>query len=345
MSYSEQKYGFSRTGQSSNSGPTDIYGAAKQILRYALPYDENGNIVLVPAGSVTNTYTIMDEWNKSNDNRQTFRALGSFYGQIDFGKIWEPLAGLQYKIQFGPDFRFYRMGNFIDASSAARGGGNNYARRSDTRNFAWTLDNMVLYNRTMGEHNLGVTLLQSASKSNTETGNMNSENIPLPSFLWNNMGSVDITQSANKAGMGTGLTEYSLLSYMARVNYAFRDRYLLTASARWDGSSVLAEGNKWSFFPSMALGWRMEQEDFLKDVKWIDQLKLRVGVGVTGNSAVDPYGTLGVISSYWMPFSTGNSQILVTNEPYYSNSSNKMPNRTCRGRKPPSGTWVSTSVS
>ena len=326
-SYSEQKYGFSRTGQSSNSGPTDIYGAAKQILRYALPYDADGNIVLMPAGSVTNTYTVMDEWNKSNDNRQTFRALGSFYAQIDFGKIWEPLQGLQYKMQFGPDFRFYRMGNFIDASSAARGGGNNYARRTDTRNFAWTLDNMILYNRTFGDHNLGVTLLQSASKSNTETSGMNSENIPLPSFLWNNMGSVDITQSANKAGMSTGLTEYALSSYMARVNYSWKDRYLLTASARWDGSSVLAEGNKWDFFPSMALGWRIEQEDFMKDVNWVDQLKLRFGVGVTGNSAVDAYGTLGVISSYWMPFSTGNSQILVTNEPYYSNSSNKMPNK------------------
>ena len=326
-SYGEQEYGFSRTGQSSNSGPTDIYGAAKQILRYTLPYDSNGNIVLMPGGSVTNTYTVMDEWNKSNDNRQTFRALGSFYALVDFGKIWEPLQGLQYKLQFGPDFRFYRMGNFIDASSAARGGGNNMARRNDTRDFAWTLDNMVLYNREFGAHSLGLTLLQSASKSNTETSGLSSENIPLPSFLWNNMGSVDITQSANKAGMSTGLSEYALSSYMARVNYAFRDRYLVTASARWDGSSVLAEGNKWDFFPSMALGWRMEQEDFMKDVTWLDQLKLRVGVGVTGNSAVSPYGTLGVISSYWMPFSTGNSQILVTNEPYYSNSQNQMPNK------------------
>ena len=326
-SFSEQEYGFSRTGQSSNSGPTDIYGAAKQILRYTLPYDEQGNIILTPGGSVSNTYTVMDEWTKSNDNREAYRALGSFYGQIDFGKIWEPIDGLQYKAQFGPDFRFYRMGNFIDASSAARGGGNNYARRNDVRNFAWTFDNMILYNKVFGDHSFGLTLLQSASKSNRETSNMSTENIPLPSFLWNNMGSVDITESANKAGMGTGLTEYALSSYMARVNYAFRDRYLLTASARWDGSSVLAEGNKWDFFPSVALGWRMEQEDFLKDVSWLDQLKLRVGVGVTGNSAVDAYGTLGVISSYWMPFSTGNTQILVTNEPYYSNSQNKMPNK------------------
>ena len=327
-SYAEQQYGFDRTGQSSNSGPTDIYGAAKSILRYALPYDEAGNIILMPGGSTANTYTVMDEWSKSNNNRETFRALGSFYAQIDFGKIWEPLQGLQWKTQFGPDFRFYRQGIFIDSSSAARGGGNNYATRNDTRDFAWTLDNMLLYNKTFAEiHNVGITLLQSASKFNRENSNLHAEKMPMSSFLWNNMGAVDITDAVYKASMGTGLRENQLSSYMARVNYSLMDRYLLTASARWDGSSVLAEGNKWDFFPSMALGWRMEQESFLKDVTWLDQLKLRFGVGVTGNSAVDPYGTLGVIDAKWMPFSTGNTQILVTNEPYYSNSQNRMPNR------------------
>lgn len=326
-SFAEQDYGFSRTGQSSNSGPTDIYGAAKSILRYAVPYDNDGNIILMPGGSTVNTYTIMDEWKKSNDNRQTYRAIGSFYAQLDFGKIWEPLQGLQWKTQFGPDFRFYRLGNFIDSSSAARGGGNSYARRNDTRNMAWTLDNMLLYNKTFAEkHSVGITLLQSASKSNTQTSGMSEVAVPMSSFLWNNMGAVDITSSDYSASMSTGLSEYSLSSYMARVNYSYMDRYLLTASARWDGSSVLAEGNKWDFFPSMALGWRMEQESWLRDVTWLDQLKLRLGVGVTGNSAVSPYGTLGVISSYWMPFSAGNTQILVTNEPYYSNSQNKMPN-------------------
>ena len=326
-SYGVQKYGYSRTGQSSSSGPTDIYGAAKAMLRYTLPYDENGEIITMPGGSTTNTYTIIEEWNKSNDNRETFRALGSFYAQIDFGKIWEPLQGLQWKTQFGPDFRHYRIGNFLDSSSATRAGSKNYARRNDERHIAWTLDNMLLYNRTFGAHNIGVTLLQSASKSNTESSSMSEVGVTIPSFLWNNMGAIDITDSQYQASMGTGLSESALSSYMARINYSFKDRYLLTASARWDGSSVLAEGNKWDFFPSMALGWRMEQESWLRNVTWIDQLKLRFGVGVTGNSAVAPYGTLGVISSYWMPFSTGNSQIFVTNEPYYTSGSNAMPNK------------------
>ena len=326
-SYGVQKYGFSRTGQSSSSGPTDIYSAAKAILRYTLPYDDNGEIIAMPGGSTTNTYTVIDEWTKSNDQRETFRALGSFYAQIDFGKIIAPLQGLQWKTQFGPDFRYYRLGNFLDSSSATRAGSKNYARRNDERHFAWTLDNMLLYNKSIDEHTFGLTLLQSASKVNNESSSMSEIGVTIPSFLWNNMGAIDITDSQYQAGMGTGLTESALSSYMIRLNYAFADRYLLTASARWDGASVLAEGNKWDFFPSMALGWRMEQESWLKDVSWLEQLKLRLGVGVTGNAAVSPYNTLGVISSYWMPFSTGNSQIFVTNEPYYTSGSNAMPNK------------------
>lgn len=325
-SYGVQKYGYS-VAYGTSSGPRDLYGAAKALLRYTLPYDEDGEIITQPGGSTTNTYSIIDEWNKSKDNREFFRVLGSFYAQVDFGKMWKPLDGIQYKMQFGPDLRYYRRGNFLDSSSISRAGGNNTASRSDARNFAWTLDNMLLYNKSFGEHTVGLTLLQSASKVNRESSSMSEENVTIPSFLWNNMGAIDITDAQYKASMGTDLSENQLSSYMARVNYSYMDRYLLTASARWDGASVLAEGNKWDFFPSMALGWRMEQEEFLKNVGWIDQLKLRAGVGVTGNAAVSPYGTLGVISSYWMPFSTGNSQIFVTNEPYYTSGSNAMPNK------------------
>lgn len=92
----------------------------------------------------------------------------------------------------------------------------------------------------------------------------------------------------------------------------------------------MAEGNKWDFFPSAAIGWRINQEDFMQNIRWIDNLKLRIGVGTTGNAAVDPYGTLGNIFTGWMPFSTGNQMIFVTNEPYYvdmSKDGNAMANQ------------------
>lgn len=310
--YSVQEYGFSNKDQ-------NIYDAAKSIPRYTVPYDENGDILTNPGGSTTNGYTVIDEWNKSTDQRTGYRALGSFYAQVDFGKMWKPLEGLSYKFAFGPDFRHTRTGKFTDSSSAIRKGGSNYAAWSVNTNFSWTLDNMIMYNKNFGEHSIGVTLLQSASKYKNEKGDMSETNVLIPGSLWNNMGLIDITNPKYEAGMGTGLTESQLASYMARINYSFKDRYLLTMSGRYDGSSVLAKGNKWDFFPSLALGWRLEQEEFMKDISWISQLKLRFGMGTTGNAAVDPYGTLGVISAKWMPFSEGNSMIFITNEPYYVN--------------------------
>ncbi len=326
-SWAVQEYGYSRTGQTSSSGANDIYTAAKNIYRYALPYDEEGNIINYPGGN-SGLYTVIDEWNKSNDERQTFRALGSFYADFDFGKIWKPLDGLSYKLFFGPDFRYYRGGVYIDKSSAVRKGGTNIANWGYNRQFSWTLDNQITYNKDINKDNrFTLTLLQSASSKNTESASMSAENIPKPSYMWNNMESVDIIATESKAKMDTGLEESQLASYMARLHYAFKDRYMLTTSIRYDGASVLAEGNKWHPFYSGALAWRMEQEDFLKDINWINQLKLRLGLGTVGSSAIGPYGTLGNIMSFYVPFGgQGNTLAYTTNEPYYSGTLQLMAN-------------------
>jgi len=102
-------------------------------------------------------------------------------------------------------------------------------------------------------------------------------------------------------GYSSSLTEKQLLSYMARLNYGFADKYLLTVSARSDGASQLAEGHKYSLFPSAALAWRISQEDFLKGANWVNDLKVRIGAGVTGNSAIDPYATQGAITPVFYP--------------------------------------------
>ena len=104
----------------------------------------------------------------------------------------------------------------------------------------------------------------------------------------------------------TNIIQQQLLSYMARLNYSYKDKYLLTVSARQDGSSVFAEGHKYTLFPSAALAWRISQESFM-NVNWVNDLKLRVGAGVTGNSAVAPYSTQGGVTSLFYPFYTANA--------------------------------------
>lgn len=327
-SFGEQKYGYSRTGQSTSSGPTDIYGAAKALPHYTVAYDEKGDIITNPGGSVVNAYTVIDEWTKSNDNRESYRLLGSFYGLVDFGKIVEPLEGLTFKTNFGPDFRFYRNGIFIDSSSAVKMGSKNYASVRMNRYFSWTLDNMLNYDKEFGISKLGITLLQSASKYNFENMSESANMIPEANYLWYYMSSVDITDSGTYgASMSTGLSEWQLASYMARINYSLLDRYLLTVSGRYDGSSVLAEGHKWDFFPSAAFGWRIDQESFMEDVKAVDMLKLRFGLGTTGNSSVSPYSTLGNIQGFFVPFNNGNEQAFATNEPYYTSNMIELANK------------------
>lgn len=325
-SWSNQSYGYSRTGQSSSSGPTEIYAAAKQIVNIAQPYDADGEIILTPS-NMNGVYTVIDEWNKSDEQRQTLRALGSFYANVDLGEIWSPLSGLNFKTNFGPDFRFFRRGIYIDKTSAVRQGGTSYASWNYDRRFSWVLDNIVTYNKEINDHKFDITLLQSASKYDAESSSMSAQNIPKASFKWNNMGSVDITSTDVRAGMGTGLTQSQLASYMARFNYAYKDKYLLTVSGRYDGSSVLSDGHKWAFFPSAALGWRLDQEEFMNDISWLDQLKLRFGMGMTGNSSSGPYDTLGNIRSFFVPFGgTGNVLAYGTNEPYYFSGTELMAN-------------------
>ncbi|MEH6659851.1 TonB-dependent receptor [Leeuwenhoekiella marinoflava] len=326
LSWSEQDYGFSTLGGRSSSVPNAIYGAAKNIYNIAVPYDANGNLVINPGGEST-IYTIMDEFNKSTQLSQTLRALGSLSATFDIGEIYEPLEGLEYLIRFGPDFRHFREGVYIDGSSSHRlnsdgTDGNNFARLNNRRDLSWTLDNQINYNTTFAEkHSLGVTLLQTASSWNIESSGMSANNIPKPSMLWNNFGAVDLSNSENNVSIGSNLNERQLSSYLVRMNYGFNDKYLLTVSGRWDGASQLGDGNKWDFFSSAALAWKLDQEDFLADADWINNLKLRVGYGTTGNSAVDPYATKGDIISIFLPFNGLSNQIgYTTNEPYYSGS-------------------------
>ena len=333
ISWSEQDYGMSTLGGRSGSVPNAIYGTAKSIYNHAVPFDANGDLVINPGGEST-IYTIMNEWNKSTQKSQSLRALGSFSTTFDLGKIWKPLDGLTYKTNFGPDFRHWREGVYIDGTSSHKINsdgsiGTNYARLRNRRDFSWTLDNMINYDKIFQNvHRVGVTLLQTASSWNIEDSSMSANNIPKRSFGWDNMGAVDISESNNNVSIGSGITERQLSSYMARLNYGYKSRYLVTLTGRWDGASQLAEGNKWDFFPALGLGWRIDQEDFFQDVDWVDNLKLRFGAGVTGNSAVGPYTTLGAIQGIFLPFNgMSNVQGYTTNEPYYTSSQVPLANK------------------
>src|SRR5690606_4619504 len=107
----------------------------------------------------------------------------------------------------------------------------------------------------------------------------------------------DLGAAATAGVPGSGYSKSVLLSSLARLNYSFDNKYLLTASFRADGSSRYSEGNKWGYFPSAALAWRISGENFLKDSQLISELKLRTSWGKTGSQAISPYATLNLLAS------------------------------------------------
>jgi len=303
VSYGKQQFGQSGAGIATIGSPAGgLYESARGIYPYAVPYDSLGNRILFPGGD-NSVKNIINEEKYNIDERSTLRAFGSLYAQVNVGSIFPILKGLKYRMNFGPDFSSYRDGIYVDANSVANGGSTSYASLQNNKTFSYTWDHLLYYDKSIRDHNFGLTLLYSQTDYRQETNFVSGNGVPQSSQLWYALSTGTVTGAISTRGT---LTEQQLQSYMARINYSYRDKYLLTVSARDDGSSVLAQGHKYSWFPSAALAWRINKENFM-NVSWINELKLRVGAGVTGNSAVTPYATQGAITSLFYPFYTSNT--------------------------------------
>ncbi|MCM4164576.1 SusC/RagA family TonB-linked outer membrane protein [Arenibacter sp. A80] len=155
---------------------------------------------------------------------------------------------------------------------------------------SYTLDNTITYNLNSDSHNLTVTGLYSIFHEREQFSRLDVKDLPFRS-LWYSMGDGEVTNNESY------LTEQALISYMGRINYSFKDKYLLTVTGRTDGASVLSEGNKWQFFPSVALAWQLGEENFIKNANLFSNLKLRASYGEVGNAtSVQPYDTQSTVT-------------------------------------------------
>nr|WP_238807851.1 TonB-dependent receptor [Emticicia aquatica] len=253
----------------------------------AAPYDANGNIIFAPTNDALLTNPLAEIVPGAQiDETKKYRIFNSIYSEF---KIME---GLKYRVNFGPDFTISRWGRFIGAATNARKGGDSQASTQNNLGFNWTLENIVTYNKTFAaKHNFGATLLQSIQRDNFERYSADVQGVPAESQTFYSLGSASLP-----LGTASQLTQWTINSYMARINYDFNDKYLLTATMRRDGSSRFGENTKYGNFPGVALGWNISNEAFLKQISWIDLLKLRAGWGKVGNQGVAPYQTQGLLS-------------------------------------------------
>ncbi|QOG04849.1 TonB-dependent receptor [Flavobacterium sp. MDT1-60] len=237
----------------------------------------------------------------SSQTEKTWQTVGNVYFQ------YQPIKWLSFKTTFAAGINNTKRGAAYGAQSNAGVtlNGKNSSSIENLENFNYTWDNQIDLKHTFNEvHDFSVLLLQSLYSNVDESSYLYSNTQPFDTDI-NNIGSGVQTSYVVKSAY----TKNTLNSYALRLNYSFKDKYLLTASNRWDGSSVLAEGAKWESFPSLALGWKISKESFLAGNSTISDLKLRASVGYTGNDNVAPY----------------TSQALLNQQTFYANGSNVVP--------------------
>lgn len=286
-SLSDQNFGIVPPN-TSNTGSKDLYSRAIDQLPFAQPKDTNGNWIRNPGGNI-NLWNPLIDVDQVINERRTTAIMSNTYVELKFTP-W-----LKYRVNFGAQYRRFRNGTWTGPLATSHLTNQpNTAGISNDDNFSWVAENLLYFDKTFAKiHKVGLTFLYSAQKSRRESQATTISGSTSPLALWYDLAS---NSRGNPTGYSSGYTENTLTSWMGRMNYTLNNKYLLTASGRFDGASVLAPGHKWSFFPSFALAWKLQDENFMHDLTWISELKPRIGYGVVGNSSVAPYTTSGPLS-------------------------------------------------
>lgn len=237
------------------------------------------------------------------------RGIGSYNSM--FGELKIPgVEGLSYRVTLGLNLRstqrgtYTGMGVFSDTPTAASSAS---LDKSLTTN--WTVENLITYERFFDKHHLTANALYAAEQTHYDRSYVTATDIPSDHFQFWNLGQAP----ADKITVNPNNQHYEvtgLKSYMARAMYDYDSRYMFLASYRRDGSSRLAPGHKWIDYAAFSGGWNIARESFMENTgQWLDELKLRVGWGITSNQAVRPYATQGRLGirpyNFGGQFSTG----------------------------------------
>ncbi len=282
------------TYKNHNARQASVFSQAMKMTTITHAYTADGTLIATPNPRyAAHCNPLLDEVEGAyQKNVETTRFFGNAYLEAT------PLKNLNLKSMFAVDRSNVRDGVYQDFQSVARyqspGTGNISSDYSNSTKFTW--ENTMNYNTNFGgtKHDLsgllGHSMTQSVYEASSTYGDCGKEHYYKSAFY-----------DLSKITASTTTSSYvksSMLSFFGRLNYKFDEKYLLTASVRADGSSALADGHKWGYFPSVAGAWRVIDESFLKDTKdWMSNLKLRASWGLSGNAAVDAYSTLTSLSS------------------------------------------------
>jgi len=259
-------------------------------------YDDQGELVRYPIGSASYTSPLWNIRESTNDIK-----ANSY--DLYFILKYELAKNLTYTLNTSLGRKTTDEGLFYSPTHSTGRNTNGLAKISNSLRENYLIENILRYDNQLNENNkLDVTFVQSIDERKFSTTSTTGTDFSNDVLGYNGIGS-----ALNVLPVGRYAEERKLLSFMGRVRYGHKDKYLFTATARADGSSVFAAGDKWGFFPSAAFAWKIHNESFLEDVDAIDELKFRVSYGSIGNEAIKPYQTLGTASEYLYVFG-GESQ-------------------------------------
>ena len=266
----------------------DPLNMCNKIVPLSKPYDENGEVVRFPApGYNSQTNPLVDDVDGAvKDNTKATRFFGSLYAN------WNITKDLLFRTTLGVDVRNKRRGYYCSANSLDGEGKDSKSLKEHTIESGITWENVLTYSKILGEHDFQIMGGTSTIYKSKEYTLASGKGQTYGGNIYHNLAS-----NTKEVMIDSYLNEEKLASFFGRVNYKFMDRYILTASLRADGSSLLADGHKWGYFPSVAVAWRMNEESFLKGFDELSNLKLRLSWGESGQSAIDPYQTVGLLGS------------------------------------------------
>ena len=280
----------------SNGDNLGLYGVLS-MSPIADPYNDDGSLkrtVKMPLDEqwVYTEETIENLGDAWIDQDKVLGSYNTLYGEVKIPGV----EGLKYRANIGLNIRVKNEGSYtgqgVFSSNATTPSTATIANSHMTN---WAIENLLMYDRSFGKHNLNAVALYSAEETQYNRSQASAKDIPSDAFQFYNLGHAQGEKTIDPDDQ-----EYEksgLLSWMGRIMYSFDDRYMLMATVRSDGSSRLAEGEKWHTYPAVSLGWNIAKESFMQDFSFINNLKLRVGYGQTSNQAVDPYKTLGLLNT------------------------------------------------
>jgi len=270
-------------------GSNGVVGAALSVSPASPVFDANGNYQLLnvgPGSGYSNFPNPVAMAETSTNVLVTDRVMGNIASDFSIVK------GLTARVSVGVDIYNTRRNIFYTPETLIANTVNGYGSNGTSRNINLLNENTLTYTRSINSYGFDIVAGVTFQSNKEERTYAEAQDFPNYSLGANNLG------LANKPLPSSGsVQEWGLNSYLARINYRFQERYLLTLTGRVDGSSVFGANNKYGFFPSSAFAWRISEESFLRESRSISDMKIRVSYGLTGNNGIGLYNSLSQYST------------------------------------------------